>query len=88
VLKLHVQTTSTWARVTFVIAGLGGAGIAVACHSSDGPWWVTALFALSGLCLIGFGVFGRKQLLERELAKVTPGRVADSVVTNILDRLV
>lgn len=72
----------------FVVSGLGGAGVAAACYSTGGPWWVTALFALSGLCLIGFGVLGRKELLERELKKVTPGRVADSVLSSILDRLV
>jgi hypothetical protein len=85
VLKLQVQTTNPWARVLFVVTGLGAMGIGVACHSSGGPWWVTAGFALTGLWLVGFGAFGRKELLERELKKMTPGRVADSVLSNILD---
>jgi fatty acid desaturase len=88
VLKLHVQTTSAWARTFFVVTGLIGVGIAVICHSSGGPWWITALFALAGLWQVGLGVFGRKELLERELKKVTPGRVADSVLSNILDGLI
>lgn len=87
-MKLYVQTTSPWTRVFFVVTGLVAAGIGVACYSRGGPWWVTVLFALSGLCLIGFGVLGRKELLDRELKKMSPGRVADSVLTNILDRLV
>ncbi len=88
VLKLHVQTTSAWARVVFIVTGLGAVGIGLAGYSNGGPWWAAALFALTGLWLVGMCVFGRKELLERELKKVTPERVADSVLTNILDGLV
>jgi hypothetical protein len=85
VLKLRVQTAHPWARVLFVTAGLGAAGIGALSYSESGPWWVTALFALVGVALIGFGVFGRKDQVERELKKMTAEKVADAVLTGILD---
>jgi fatty acid desaturase len=85
VLKLRVQTANPWARVFFVTAGLAAAGISALCYSKSGPWWVTGLFVLVGVALIGFGVFGRRDQVERELKKITAERMADAVLTGILD---
>jgi hypothetical protein len=85
VLELRVQTANPWARVLFVTLGLGAAGIVALCYSESGPWWVTGLFAIVGVALIGFGVFGRKDQVERELKKMTAERMADAVLTGILD---
>lgn len=87
VLELKVQTQSPWARALFAIVGISGTGIGAACQLTDGPWWITSVFGFAGIVLICFGAFGRKELLERELKKVTPGRVADTVLSSILDRL-
>jgi hypothetical protein len=87
ILKLHVQTTNLWMRILFTVIGLCAVGIGVACHDEGAPWWGTTLFALPGLVFVGFGVFGRKELLERELKRVTPGKAADAVLTGILDGL-
>jgi hypothetical protein len=85
VLKLHIQTVSPRARALFITAGIVAGAIAALCYSANGPWWVTVLFASAAAVQLGFGVFGRKAQIEREMKKLTGEKIADAVLTGILD---
>ena len=85
VLKLHIQTVSPRARALFITAGIAAGAIAALCYSANGPWWVTVLFAAAAAVQLGFGLFGRKAQIEREMRKLTGEKIADAVLTGILD---
>lgn len=86
ILKLPVQTVETRKRVFVVCVGIGAGAIAFLCHR-DGALWASGLFGLGSLFLLLGGAFGRRAYLDKELKKMTPAGVADSIVTGIINGL-
>lgn len=87
ILQLRIQTVAPWARIVFILVGLGGLGLAFLPHA---PWWFRAMFGAGAAALILFGTFGKQAYLDQELQKLGeegPTRILDTIVTSLLDGL-
>ena len=88
VMRLKVQTVEPWKRWVFVAAGLVSGAIAFACYRTGGPAWVWVLFGFCAAALVGFGIFGKRRHLDRELKRFAaegPTAIIDGILNGVID---